>query len=68
MLHLDLKCLALRGYTMSTVLVTDSHEDSSYRPVPRVDAQGSGLKTRLSAGFFVSGHETTRRMKGSQGS
>lgn len=66
MLHLDLKCFALSSYTVSTVLVTDSREDSSYRPVPRVVAQGSGLKTRLSAGFFVSEQEITLRQKGSQ--
>ena len=67
MLHLDLKCFALNGYTVSTVLVTDSHEDSSYLPEPRVVAQGSGLKTRRKAGFFVSEQEITRRVKGSQG-
>lgn len=67
-LYLELKCLPHRGYTMSTVLVTAPHADSSYRPVHRVEAQCSGLKTRLSVVSFVSGHETTRRMKGSQGS
>lgn len=47
--------------------MTDSRKDSSYRPASRVPPQDTGLKTRLSAGFFVYEQEITRRLKGSQG-
>jgi len=46
--------------------VTDSRKDSSYLPVSRVPPQDSGLKTRLSAGFFVSEQEITLREERSQ--
>lgn len=54
------------GYTISTVLVTVSREDPVTDQSREFAAQGSGLKTRLSAGFFVSEQEITRKKKGSQ--